>query len=180
VRLGEERQLEGNYLYSGSGTPASPKIGDIRISYSALASGEQVTAFGVQRGETLTPYLYRGETRFYRALIGDRATAIATLRSEYVMLGWALRFGGFLMMWFGMLLCFQPINTFLSIIPAVSQASGCLFGGITAGIALVLTTITVLIAVIAHNVFLLAIVLALLIGGVLFWNRMATAKRQAV
>ncbi len=178
VRLGDESQLVDNYIYSGTGTPGTPKIGDLRISYTALASGERVTAFGVQKGGQLTPYMYRGETQFYRALSGDRTTAIATLRSEYVTLGWILRIVGFFMMWIGLMLCFNPISTFLDILPIAGKASGCLISGASAGAALVLTTITVIIAVIAHNVFLLAILLALIIGGAAFWGKMAKNKMQ--
>lgn len=172
VAPSSRRNLADNYIFIGRGTPNSPQIGDIRISYEAVPTGMQVTAFGTQNGSQLAPYMHRGEDRFYRALPGSRDEAISALRSEYVTFGWILRLVGFLMMWIGMSLFFGPISAFLDVLPFLGNASGFMIGAVTFGVALVLTLITVLIAVIAHNIIALALVLLLLIGGVYAWGKM--------
>ncbi|HWQ14399.1 MAG TPA: TMEM43 family protein [Roseiflexaceae bacterium] len=176
VTLAAGQRLAGDYIFMGKGTPDSPQIGDVRISYEALPSGTQVTAFGTQRGEALAPYMHRGEERFYRALAGSRDAAIAALRTEFVVMGWILRLVGFLMMWIGMMLFFGPISAFLDVLPFLGNLSGFAIGAATFGIALALSIVTIIISVIAHNIVLLIAVLLLFAGGVYMWSR---TQRQA-
>ncbi|MFO7167738.1 MAG: TMEM43 family protein [Chloroflexota bacterium] len=171
VTLAPGQRLADNAIYMGRGTPSSPQIGDVRISYRALAAGTNVTAFGTLAGDRLVPYMHRGEQQFYRALTGSREQAIGALRSEYVIMGWVLRLVGFLMMWIGLSLVFGPISAFLDVLPILGRLSGTAIGALTFGVSLVLTVVTVLIAIIAHNIVLLAGVLLLLLAGVYLWSR---------
>lgn len=168
-----------NYLFIGSGTPANPQLGDIRIQYLAVPNNANVTVFGTQQGSAIVTYLYHGTSAFFRALSGDRATAIAQLHSEHVILTWILRLAGFLMMWFGMALSLGPVTAFLDVLPILGNASGCVIGLATFGIALVLSTITVILSLIAHSIIALVILLALVVGGVLLWSRRATRRAIA-
>jgi hypothetical protein len=176
VTLASGQRLAGEYIFMGKGTPDSPQIGDVRISYQALPSGAQVTAFGTQRGAALAPYMHRGEQRFYRALMGSRDAAIAALRTEFVVMGWILRLVGFLMMWIGMTLFFGPISAFLDVLPFLGNLSGFAIGAVTFGVALALSIVTIIVSIIAHNIVLLIAVLLLFAGAVYLWGRM---QRQA-
>jgi hypothetical protein len=70
------------------------------------------------------------------------------------------------------------VTAFLDFIPFIGNATGCAFGLISLGIALVLTSITVVIAVIAHNVLLLALVALLIVAGLYVWRQ--TARKPAL
>lgn len=169
--------LNGNYLFKGQGTLSAPRVGDIRISYRALPSGGKVTAFGKLSGAELVPYLHKGEKRLYRALAGTRDEAIHQMKQEYKIAGWAGRIIGFLMMWIGLLLMTGPLSTILDVLPFLGKASRFVIGLMTFPIALVLSLITILISLIAHNAIALIIVLALVVGGgFLLYNRKRAAS----
>jgi hypothetical protein len=171
-----EYALSGNFLFRGYGTMSDPRVGDVRVSYRALASGRKVTAFGKLSGSDLVPYLHNGEKRLYRALAGTRDEAIAQLKQEYKIAGWAGRIIGFLMMWIGLLMMTGPLSTILDVLPFLGSASRFVIGLLTFPIALVLSLITIIISMIAHNVVALLIVLALIIGGgFLLYNRKRAA-----
>jgi hypothetical protein len=179
ISYDSKRPVVDNYLFIGSGTPDNPQLGDMRIQYLAVPNNANVTVFGTQQGSSIVAYLYRGDSSFFRALSGDRATAIAQLHSEHVMLTWILRLVGFLMMWIGMALTLGPITTFLDVLPILGNASGCVIGLATFGAALTLSTVTVIISLIAHSIIALIILLALIVGGVVLWSRRAKGRPVA-
>ncbi len=175
---GSDYTLSGNFLFRGQGTMAEPKVGDIRLSYHVLPSGKKVTAFGKLSGSELVPYLHKGEKRLYRAIFGDRDEAIALMKQEYKIAGWAGRIIGFLMMWVGLLMMTGPLHTILDVLPFLGKASRFIVGLLTFPIALVLSLVTIIISMIAHNVIALIIVMALIVGGgfLLYHKRKAAAS----
>lgn len=164
-------KLSQGYLFKGKGTLSEPEVGDVRLSFGAIASGKKVTVFGKLIGGAIEPYLIKGETKFYRAMAGTRDEAIAQLKAEYKMTGWIGRIIGFLMMWIGMLLLLGPLHTVLDVLPFLGTASRFVVGLMTFPIALVLSLVTIIVSMIAHNIIALVIVLSLVIGGILFLLR---------
>ena len=88
------------------------------------------------------------------------------------MIGWILRLVGFLLMWIGLGLCFGPITAFLDVLPFLGSAGRFVISMAALPVALVLSLITILISILAHNLLALIVVLGLLIGGVLLWSKM--------
>lgn len=174
--LTEAAKLDGGYLFTGQGSQSSPQIGDIRISYTAVRSPAAVTVFGQQSGERLTPHLYEQSSTFFRALNGDRNTAIQELQTEHTIITWLLRGAGFLMIWIGLLLVVSPLGTVAGILPILKQITGFISGIVTFIVALVIWGVVTLIAVVLHN-FWLAIGAALLVIGVVFFY---LRRRQTV
>lgn len=171
-----EYRLSGNFLFRGYGTVAEPEVGDVRVSYRALPSGRKVTAFGKLSGSDLAPYLHKGEKRLYRAVSGTRDEAVAQMKQEYKVAGWAGRIIGFLMMWIGLLMMTGPLSTILDVLPFLGSASRFVIGLMTFPIALVLSLVTILISIIAHNVIALIIVMALILGaGFFLYNKRKAA-----
>ncbi|MBI5805839.1 TMEM43 family protein [candidate division TA06 bacterium] len=170
-------KLSQGYLFKGKGTLSEPEVGDIRLSFGAIASGKKVTVFGKLIGGAIEPYMIKGETKFYRAMAGTRDEAIAQLKAEYKMTGWIGRIIGFLMMWIGMLMLLGPLHTVLDVLPFLGTASRFVVGLMTFPIALVLSLVTIIVSMIAHNIIALVIVLALVAGGILFLMR---KKKQPV
>jgi len=169
--------LVQGYLFKGMGTLSEPEVGDIRLSFGAIASGKKVTVFGKLIGSAIEPYMIKGETKFYRAIPGTRDEAIAQLKAEYKMTGWIGRIIGFLMMWIGMLMLLGPISTIMDVLPFLGTASRFVVGLMTFPIALVLSLVTIIVSMIAHNVIALIIVLAAVAGFILFLMR---KKKQPV
>jgi hypothetical protein len=168
------RLLQG-YLFKGKGTLSEPQVGDVRVSFGAILSGKKATVFGKLIGSAIEPYLIRGETKFYRAIPGTRDEAVAQLKTEYKVAGWMGRIIGFLMMWIGMLLFLGPLSTVLDVLPFLGSTSRFVVGLLTFPIALVLSVVTIIVSLIAHNVIALIVVLALVAGLILF---LARKKKQ--
>ncbi|HEY9862217.1 MAG TPA: TMEM43 family protein, partial [Candidatus Obscuribacterales bacterium] len=99
LSLDESVSLQGEYIYAGEDTLATPQIGDLRIRYAALPADTTVTVFGqLSASDRITPYLHKGKHRLYDLFPGSREQAITKLRSNYVVMLWVFRLGGFLCM----------------------------------------------------------------------------------
>jgi len=157
-------KLSQGYLFKGKGTLSEPEVGDVRLSFGAIVSGKKVTVFGKLTGGAIEPYLIKGETKFYRAMAGTRDEAIAQLKTEYKVAGWMGRIIGFLMMWIGLFLLSGPLHNVLDVLPFLGTASRFVAGLITFPIALVLSLVTIIVSLIAHNIIALAVVLAAIAG----------------
>ncbi len=171
---GASGQKIGNEVFLGTGTTDVPKVGDIKVSWTALPSGQTVTLFGQASGGTLGAYMHKGEDRFFRALRGNRGEAIAALKSEYKTMGWVGRVVGFLMMWIGMTMVFTPLHALLDVIPFLGSISRNLLGCALFPVALVLSAISILISMLLHSIVAM-LVITLLLGGLGFY---AWKKKQ--
>lgn len=186
VRLNSEildsqsaNKLSGGYIFIGRGTLENPQLGDLRIQYASVPNNIRATVFGLQQGNAIVPYQYRNEGTFFRALAGDRATAIGELQTEHTLWTWILRLVGFLMMWIGMSLALGPITAVMNVLPMLGDASGCAIGAATFGAALALSVITVIISIIAHSIIALLLILAVIIGGAVLASKYAKPKAPA-
>jgi hypothetical protein len=172
-------RLTGNFIMLGRGSFDTPQLGDIRISYSGVAANTRAVAFGKQQGTALIPYLTVKNDRLYRVFVNtDRAGAIQEMGTEYEVIGWILRLVGFLLMWIGLGLCFAPITAFLDVLPFLGSAGRFVIGLVALPVALVLSVITIVISILAHNILALIVVLGLLIGGVMLWSRIRKQQSQ--
>jgi hypothetical protein len=158
-------RLADNFLLVGDSSLSSPQLGDVRISYKALPAGQPLTVFGAQRGGRIEAYSTEKGDRLYRALEGDRAAAIKQLQIEDTITDWIIRGVALLMMWGGLSMTLGPINAAFGVLPVIRQAGGCLIGLITLAVAFPIWATTVLIAIVAHNIWLMIAVALLILGG---------------
>ncbi|MBI2669815.1 MAG: TMEM43 family protein [Candidatus Yanofskybacteria bacterium] len=164
---------------SENGTFDSPQIGDLRISYHVLRLGFDGTIFGKLSGSKIEPYFDQDGNNLYRLFIGTRDQAISTLHTEYTTLLWILRLVGFLLMWFGLSALFGPISVLLDILPIFGTISRSVIGMITFLVALVLTIVTILVSMIAHNLIALIITLVITVGTIITFFVMMKNKKKA-
>jgi hypothetical protein len=160
--------LEGEFLYLGAGSLTAPAVGDVRVTYTVLPVGTDVTVFGQQTGTQLAPYTDRQGHRLYRMFAGTRDEAVAMLHSESNTARWILRGVGFLMLWIGLALLFGPISVLMSVIPPLGEIGSSVIGGITFVVAVVLTLVTVLVSSLAHSPFALVVLLVIAVGAAAF------------
>lgn len=171
--------LDSSYLFVGAGSVANPQVGDVRMSYDALARGVTVTLFGKATGSTVTTFLYQGEEKFFRALKGSREEAIAELALEHKIITWILRVVGFLMMWFGLSAVLGPLAALTDLIPALGNFGRFMIGLIMFPISLFLTTVTVIVSMILHSLIATLITGVVLTLGVILAFKLLK-KRPAV
>lgn len=183
VIAGDNHRLSGNYIFVGQGSLQQPQVGDMRLSYRAVPANLDVTVFGRQNGDQITPYVDNRDNRLYSAYAGDRESAISAMASAHRTTGWLLRGVGFLMMWFGLGLILGPISVFMDFLPFLGNLSRMMIGVVTFGIALVLTIITSIVAAILQSLaglLCLGVVFLLLLGGGVFvLSRMRSGQAKA-
>lgn len=156
---------DGTYLYQGAGPAGAPQLGDVRLSWRAVRTGGNATIFGNVQGTSIVPHVHEGSS-FLRVFTSTRDEALATMQTEYEIQGWLFRILGFLMMWFGMGMVFAPLHAIAGILPFLKKGTTFLVNVITFPIALVLTTITVVVSMILNS-WVAILVTCLLFGGII-------------
>src|SRR5690606_10196622 len=151
-------EVDGDYLYLSERT-GSPRVGDIRLAYEAVPSGQKVTLFGqLKAPDHVTSYTHSTSDTLYRAVAGDKDEAIKALHGEHSTLTWILRLVGFLMMWIGLVLVMGPINVLLDVLPFLGNMSRGLTGFGAFLIAVVLSVVTIIVAIVLHNLVAMIVV----------------------
>lgn len=173
-------RIDNGYLYIGRGTISYPQVGDIRLSYTAIPNppSSPMTLFGTLSGGTIVSYMYK-DKKLYHARYGPPEEAVAKLHKEYVTTRWIIRLIGFLMMWIGLALCFGPINAVMDVLPFLGNVSRTLIAIAMFVVAFVLSAVTIIVSLIAHNIIALIIVLAVIIGGTVLIAKMRKGKKGA-
>lgn len=176
LELDKSIALSGNYLYAGKGSLSSPQIGDLRIFYKALPAKAIATVFGeLSTPDQITPYLAKGKHSFYELFPGSREQAIAKFRSDYLIMLWSFRFGGFLCMWFGLNFVVAPLSEMLSFIPFLKSLTENITLLTSFVGAFVLSTITILVSMLLHHPLALILAIATAIIAMQVFRRYRTA-----
>ncbi len=167
--IGGHGRLSGRYVFSGKGTMDSPSVGDTRVSFTAVDGGRTSTLYGQRNGHDVGAYMVpKEDVKLFRVLNGTHEEAIAQMHGEHTTMTWILRLVGFLLMWFGLALVFGPINAILDVIPFIGSAGRALTGIVLFPVALVLSGVTIIISIIAHNPILLVLTIVAFAGGAAF------------
>ncbi len=175
VNLPEGYVVNGMYIFSRAGAESNPKIGDVRISIDALNSGIVVTALGKQQGNTITKHTEQKQD-FYRVFIGSRDDALATLHTEYLVRIWMIRIIGMLGIFIGLQLIVGPVGRILGVIGILGRAVDGIFGIINAILAFAIGTTVIIISQIFHNIWLLLIAIAIIVGVTVYYLRKRSNK----
>jgi hypothetical protein len=165
-------RIEANYIFIPlitTNTFDKPEIGDLKISYSVINNGQEATTFGKleKNGEktSINSYLDpKSNSLVYAIRSGNKDMAIKTLDNEHNLLLWGLRFLGFMLMWFGLMSFFEPFGVILDVLPIFGNIGRFLYNAIAFIIALVLSTITILISLIVHNIYILILTILAVIA----------------
>jgi hypothetical protein len=111
--------LDGSYVYFGD--PASPTIGDVRISYEIGTAGDASAIAGLQKG-VLSAYSnpeMNGTIAMLESGTQSPDAMFQSAEDSNVIMTWVLRFVGFFLMFMGFNLLFGPIDTIVRMIPIV-------------------------------------------------------------
>ncbi len=171
----------GGYLYVGGARSGQPRVGDVRVSYTALTPGGEYTVLGKLTSTSAIAPMKVEKRDFYRLFEGTKADALKQLSFEYSMWIWGFRLLGFLMCWGGMRMFMEPLNTLFDVLPFLGSMGRGLTGFITFPIALVLTLVTIVVAQIMHNLIAMIVVGILVVVGcvMLFGKKKGGAAKRA-
>ena len=174
---GMTASLSGGYIYVGKGAVATPQVGDLRIKYTVINTGGNVTVFGQLGGGQISTYKDADNNVLFRIFNATRDEAITILHAEYVTSLWMLRLLGFVMMWVGMMMIFAPLSTVLDVLPFLGGVSRFIIGAITFVVAVVFAGVTILVSMVVHSVIALVIVAVLAIGSVVMIGKKYASKK---
>ena len=182
IQSSKDMQLiDDRYIFvakTAGSTYASPKIGDMRISYQVVPTGKTATVFGKLDGDKISSYFNeKNKHSLYRAEWGSRAEALGELKKEQTLLLWILRLIGVFMMWLGLNLVFAPISVILDVLPWLGSLSQSAIALMLFAVALALTALTIFISMITHNFWALMIIMFMLL--ILGIRRFMRLKKEA-
>jgi hypothetical protein len=166
--------VAGTYIYTRSNAQSAPRVGDERLSYTALASGTTVTAFGSVKGGIFAPYRHSEHT-FFEVMQGTRSEALEALHASYVLFVWIIRVVGVVCIFAGLQLLTGPISRLLSLIGIVGAVFDGISGFFNAVLALLIGVTTIIISMIFHNIILMIILLVALVGFAVWYLRSRSA-----
>lgn len=161
------------YLFIGNGSLNQPQVGDVRIKFSALPSGQTMTVFGKLDDTALRPYSdVKNDVTVYRAMAGEFEESVAQMHNEYTTSIWIFRLVGFLMMWFGLIAIFAPLSVVLDVLPILGKVSRTTVSIAAFLISLVLSLITIVVSMILHNwIAVLVVIVASIAAGVVWYKK---------
>lgn len=159
--------FENGFVLVGKGTLASPQVGDLRISYSAVKNNLDGTVFGKLEGGKLVTYVdQKTAESLYRLFNGTFDEAIKQMHTEYTMWLWIFRAIGFLMMWIGLSSLFGPISVVLDVLPILGSISRGAIGLLTFLVSLVLSILAIVVSMLIHS--LVAMIVVAVVGIIAF------------
>jgi hypothetical protein len=165
---GESQTPQGEVLYQGRGSSSRPVVGDVRISFEAIEPLPTATMFGRREGTKIVAAAISSDETFLRVLEGTREAAIGELATEHSMTTCLLRLAGFVMMWLGTAALFGPINTFMDIVPIAGSAGRFLVTLALFPITFAISTVVILVSIVAHSLVAMSLVALACIGAVIF------------
>ena len=155
-------------LYQGK-DPQAPVIGDVRVRYAGVPTGQTVTVVARQSDDGFTDYPIARNTSLLLAAVGGYSaeTLLDREANAQATLTWLLRLGGVVIMWIGFMLLLGPFATLVSVVPFLGTLAEGLTADIAFVLALILGCVTIAVAwLFVHPLVSVAMIVAtLVIGG---------------
>ena len=168
-------------LYIGANA-GSPRIGDIRISYERVPLGP-ISVVGRQSGTTLSPYATNAGDALLlvRSGILPAEAMFKAAVSDNLVLTWALRLGGLVLLWIGFGLVLGPLAVIADVIPFVGSLVRLGTGILSLILAIVVGAAVIAIAWFAYRPLLAMgiVAAALAVVVLLAWLARARGPRPA-
>ncbi len=177
-RMGSKQaKLAAGGIYVGY-DPGTPEIGDVRVKFTAVKSGQAVSVLGQQAGSALQAYQTKAGKAISRLDMGTKTSAemFAAAQAENTALTWILRFVGWVLMFAGFAAIFKPLSVVADVLPFIGNIVG-FAGALVAGLlSIALSFITISIGWIFYRP-LIGIPLVLLGVGALVLVMMRPKKK---
>ena len=123
-KIQSKLKVEGDQFYLGA-DPASPEIGDEKISFTILRPGP-ISVVAAQTNQSFAPYTTKNGREIELVEAGNVAAPqmFANAQAANRLLTWILRGTGFAAMFFGGLLLLGPITALAHVLPFLGSLVG--------------------------------------------------------
>ncbi|MDO4629962.1 MAG: TMEM43 family protein [Planctomycetia bacterium] len=135
-------QISGNYYYFGQ-NPATPSIGDIRISFTYVPNGPVSVVAGQLDGKLVTQQLDYGTLLLLAHDTVSKEKMFADAQKSNTILAWILRGLGFILVMVGLNMIFKPLSVLADVIPILGSLVGGATGIVTFLLAAVISLVTI-------------------------------------
>jgi uncharacterized membrane protein YecN with MAPEG domain len=171
-------QVSGNEIYIGY-NPATPQIGDLKVSYKIVKSPQKVSIVAQQQGNTLTQYMTKAKTTIMMLSMGTVPAdqMFQQAQESNVTRTWLVRLLGFVLMFIGISMIFKPIATFGDVVPIVGSILNFGIGVFAFIVSLALSLIVIAIAWIAARPILGIALLVIGVGGFVAFKVLGKKKQ---
>jgi hypothetical protein len=173
------RVADGGF-YIGKGEPASPQIGDVRVTF-AVVKPAVVSVIGEQSGDSFIPsHAEAGDDLLMLSYGKKSADQMFTAAIEAnATMTWIIRFLGWLAMFIGLAMVFKPISTAGDVIPFVGSLLGLGTGIFAFIVASALSLLTVAIAWIFYRPLLGIPMVVISVGAIVGLTILGSKRKKA-
>ena len=160
-----------------TGNADRPRIGDIKIHYEIVVP-QEVSIMGAQMGPMISSFKGpHGDIALMSYGKSSSATMIVDARHQNSVTTWLIRGGGFLMMFFGLLMFLRPLSILSSVIPILGTFVSMGVAFISFLISISLSLLTIATAWIYYRPLFGAILLFLALIPLLFGVKLRKKNR---
>jgi len=163
------------------GNPDTPQIGDTRITFSEIKPAV-VSIVAAQQNKTFAPYM-TSVGQSIQLLSTGLVSAQEMFASELAnntLLTWGLRLLGFVLMAFGLSMIMKPLTVIADVVPFIGNLLELGTGLISGIIAFALSLTTIAIAWIFYRPLVAAVLIALVIGSLVYLKKKVKKVNTAV
>ena len=192
TKQGQKNQLRpsGSYFYlRKNGSHSSDKLGDERLSFSAISVPPTATYFGKWNSESAVYHQAEVKDGFIAGIIGDkgilhhlvagdRDTALLTIKSHLKRLKKIVRIIGLVIATLGGAAFFGGLTRFLVFIPVIGPMISTVSGWIGMIFGFIIGLLVIAVAYLTSHPFLLAALILVLAAAVTVLYRHGVKKRQ--
>jgi hypothetical protein len=177
--LGDSATAVNGGYYVG-GDPASPAVGDIRISFESVGA-TTVSLVSRQVGGTFEPYRTAagGTIELLQTGTHSAGSMFETAERQNAVLTWILRLIGLLLMAFGLGAVLRPLSVLGDVVPFIGSLIGAGTGLAALLLALVFSLLTVSVAWFFYRPLLGILLLAGAVAAFMGLRRLAGRKETA-
>jgi hypothetical protein len=184
INGGVEKSRSGATPHAGGfylgNDPANPQVGDIRVKYSVVPSGD-ASVVAQQAGNSFGAYNTKagGQIQLVRDGLMTAAAMFKAEQDANTMITWLIRLGGFILMFIGLAMFFRPLAVVADVVPLIGSIVGAGTGFIAFFGALASALLTIAVAWIFYRP-LLAIALIAGTIALIVLIRSRSSSRKAL
>ncbi|MBN1186742.1 MAG: TMEM43 family protein [Bacteroidales bacterium] len=173
-----DAKLEGNRIFIGKGSEASPEIGDVRINFS-IVSPKVVSAVGKQTASTISSFTVSNGKDISMLYVGNLTAdeMFTKAKKSNKITGYLLRLLGLVLLIAGFNFIFRPIAVLSDVVPFFGRIVRAGTGFLSFILGLIIGLVTMALAWIAYRPI---VAIPLLVGAaaLLVWSIIRSRKKK--